>query len=302
VNAPGRVAPGPGTDRIQGMRDWILLAAAVGAALAATARAQSDGGTGPAPVQIVVVPEQGGAPLASDAPVAGNGGSPGVASGEPDAGAQNQEEIILLVPKKPPPPPEPPKQIKVTILHTPRPRVEWGQASLELGISTGAFIVASAAVFIVELVPIFIADRLFNATPVAIGMVDVFALADAIALPFASTIAIGRVKDYSRHYELEGLGWWATYGTGLALQLVSAAITAVTLDANNFDATDLMLAPHRVVFGILTPISQTVVAQVLATPRDPLAPLEGGMARASPVLLDPKGRPIPIVRLVSFAF
>jgi len=33
-----------------------------------------------------------------------------------------------------------------------------------------------------------------------------------------------------------------------------------------------------------------------------MAPLEGGMARAPPVLLDPKGRPIPIVRLVSFNF
>lgn len=278
------------------MRDWILLAAAVGAALAATARAQSDGGAGPAPVQIVVVPEQGGAPPAADAPLVGDGGSPGVATGEPDAGAQNQEEIILLVPKKPPPPPEPPKQIKVTVMHTPRPRVEWGQASLELGISTGVFIAGSAALFIGELVPIFISDRLFNARGVANGMVDVFALANAVALPFASTIAIGRTKDYSRHYELEGLGWWATYGTGLALQLISAAITIATLDVDTY-----LLAPHTVVFGILTPVSQTVVAQVMASPRDPMAPVEG-MARAPPALLDPKGRPIPIVRLVSFEF
>lgn len=290
MNAPRRVAKGPGTDRIQGMRDWILLAAAVGAALAATARAQSDGGAGPAPVQIVIVPEQGvspdgGAPLASDVP-----------TGEPDAGAQSQEEIILLVPKKPPPPPEPPRQIKVTVMHTPRPRVEWGQASLELGISTGVFIAGSAVLFIGELVPIFISDRLFNARGVANGMVDVFALANAVALPFASTIAIARTKDYSRHYELEGLGWWATYGTGLALQLLSAAVTIATLDVDTY-----LLAPHTVVFGILTPVSQTVVAQVLASPRDPMAPLEG-TARASPVLLDPKGRPIPIVRLVSFAF
>jgi len=278
------------------MRDWILLAAALGAAWTATARAQSDGGA-PAtpPVQIVVVPERGTPPV-TDVPVAGDGGSPGVATGEPDAGPpQNQEEIILLVPKKPPPPPEPPKQIKVTVMHTPRPRVELGQASLELGISTGVFLVGSAAFFIGELVPIFITDRLFNARPVANGMVDVFALANAVALPFASTIAIGRVKDYSRHYELEGLGWWATYGTGLALQLISAAITIATLDVDTY-----LLAPHTVVFGILTPVSQTVVAQVMATPRDPLAPVEG-MARAPP-LLDPKGRPIPIVRLVSFSF
>ncbi|HYV49258.1 MAG TPA: hypothetical protein VFA20_30570 [Myxococcaceae bacterium] len=282
------------------MRDWILLVAALGAAWTAAARAQSDGGAPaapPPPAQIVIVPEQGASPdgggpaLATDVPTADGG----VAAGEPDAGPQ--EEIILLVPKKPPPPPEPPKQFKVTVMHTPRPRVEWGQASLELGIGTGIYVAGSAVLFIGELVPIFLADRVFNSRPVANGMVDVFALANAIVLPFASTIAIGRVKDYSRHYELEGLGWWATYGTGLGLQLLSAAVTIATgLDVDNY-----LLAPHTVVFGILTPISQTVVAQVLATPRDPLAPLEG-MTRLSPVLLDPKGRPIPIVRLVSINF
>jgi hypothetical protein len=283
------------------MRDWILLAVALGAAWAATARAQSDGGAPAAPpVQVVVVPEpaaasDGGATatVVTDVPLAGDAGTPGVAAGEPDAGAQ--EEIILLVPKRPPPPPEPPKQIKVTVMHTPRPRVEWGQASLELGLSTGVFLVGSAAVLITELVPIFIADRLFNATPVANGMVGVFAVANAVALPFASTITIQRVKDYSRHYELEGLGWWATYGAGFVMQILSAAITiAATLDVNTY-----LLAPHTVVLGVLTPVSQTVVAQALATPRDPLAPLE---ARAPPVLLDPNGRPVPIVRLVSFSF
>jgi hypothetical protein len=281
------------------MRDWILLAAALGAAWTATARAQSDGGAPAAPPQIIVVPEPGASPdggpaLTTDVPAADDGGTTGVAGGEPDGGSQ--EEIILLVPKKPPPPPEPPKQIKVTVMHTPRPRVEWGQASLELGISTGVYVVGSAALFIGELVPIFLADRVFNSRPVANGMVDVFALANAVALPFASTFAIWRLKDYSRHYELEGLGWWATYGTGLALQLISAAITIATLDVDTY-----LLAPHTVVFGILTPVSQTVVAQVLASPRDPMAPLEGGMARAPPVLLDPKGRPIPMVRL-SFSF
>jgi hypothetical protein len=44
-----------------------------------------------------------------------------------------------------------------------------------------------------------------------------------------------------------------------------------------------------------------VVAQVLATPRDPLAPIEG-MARRPPVLLDGKGRPIPIVNVLSISF
>jgi len=279
------------------MRDWILLVAALGAAWTATARAQSDGGAPAAPPpQIVIVPEQGASPgggqaLAADAPAADGG----VAAGETDGGSQ--EEIILLVPKKPPPAPEPPKQITVTVMHTPRPRVEWGQASLELGIGTGIYVAGSAVLFIGELVPIFLADRVFNSRPVANGMVDVFAFANAIALPLASTIAIGRVKDYSRHYELEGLGWWATYGTGLVLQLISAAVTIATLDVDTY-----LLAPHTVVFGILTPVSQTVVAQVLATPRDPMAPLEGGMARAPPVLLDPRGRPIPIVRLVSFNF
>jgi hypothetical protein len=143
-------------------------------------------------------------------------------------------------------------------------------------------------------VPIFITDRLFDARGVANGMVGVFAVANAVALPFASTIAISRLKDYSRHYELEGLGWWATYGAGFVLQIISAAITIATLDVDTY-----LLAPNTVVFGVLTPVSQTVVAQVLATPRDPLAPLE---ARALPPLLDPKGRPIPIVRLVSISF
>ena len=309
------------------MRDRILLAVAFGAALAASARAQSayvpDAGAGAGavpprpPPQIVVVPEPppppppqqqppppppqvisqsgdgGTVTVVVDVPTTADGGT-AVAGGpgEPDAG--EGEQIILLVPKKPPPPPEPPRQIRVTVMHQPRPRVEWGQSFLELGASTGVFMVGSAGLFAVELVPIIISE-LIGARPVSNGMLNAFSVANAVILPLATTITIERVKAYSRHYTLEGLGWWATLGTGLVMQAISAALTIATLDVDSY-----LIAPHLVVFGALTPLSQTVVANVLTTPRDPLAPIEG-MSR-TPVLLDGNGRPVRFVRLLSISF
>lgn len=219
-----------------------------------------------------------------------------MATGEPDAGTDSSsgEEIILLMPKKPPPPPEPPKQIKVTVMHTPRPQVEYGQAAIELGISSGVYVAGAVGLLVGELLPIVIA-QLFGADPVANVMLDVFSLANAVVLPLGTTIAIERTKAYSRHYQLEGLGWWATFGVGLAVQGINAAVTIPTTDLNNYYGA----APLVVGLGLLTPISQTVVAQVMATPRDPLAPIEG-MARRP--VLDVKGKPVPIVNVVSFSF
>lgn len=233
-----------------------------------------------------------------DVPAAADdAGTSPVATGEPDAGASTgpSEEIILLVPKKPPPPPEPPRQITVTVMHTPRPQVEWGQAALELGISSGVYVAGSVALMVTELLPIVI-TQLFGAEVVADGMLDVFSLANAVVLPLGTAIAIQKTKAYSRHYELEGLGWWATLGAGLVVQGINAAITIPTTNLGNY----YQAAPYFVGFGLLTPISQTVVAQALATPRDPLAPVEG-VARL-PVLLDGKGRPIPIVTVLSLSF
>jgi len=143
-------------------------------------------------------------------------------------------------------------------------------------------------------VPIIISE-LIGARPVSNGMLDAFSIANALILPLATTITIERVKAYSRHYTLEGLGWWATLGTGLVLQGISAALTIATLDVDSY-----LVAPHLVVFGALTPLSQSVVANVLTTPRDPLAPIEG-MSR-TPVLLDGNGRPVRFVRLLSISF
>lgn len=288
------------------MRDWILVAVAIGAASAAAARAEAADprDAGPAP-QVVIVPvaepqapmvitgADGGSPFAgaagggaSDAPVA-------AAPGEPDAGT-GEEQIILLVPAKPPPPPEPPKQIRVTVMHHPRPRVEWNQAALELGASTGVFLIGSAALFAGELVPIVISELLY-ARDVSNTLLKIFSVANAFVLPMATTITIERVKAYSRHYQLEGLGWWATYGAGLLMQLLSSGLTIAYLDVNTY-----LVAPHLVVFGALTPISQTAVANALATPRDPLAPLEG--SAHAPVLLDGNGRPIRVVKVLSLSF
>ncbi|HVE81912.1 MAG TPA: hypothetical protein VND93_03660, partial [Myxococcales bacterium] len=178
------------------------------------------------------------------------------------------------------------------VMHQPRPRVEWGQAALELGISSGVYVLGSAALFAGELVPIIISE-LFGAHDVSNVLLDVFSLGNAVVLPLATTIALEKTKAYSRHYELEGLGWWATYGSGVVLQLISAGITISTLNVQN-----LQVAPHLVVFGALTPVTQTVVANALATPRDPLAPLEAH----APLLLDGDGRPIRVVRVLSISF
>src|SRR5205814_5312885 len=94
-----------------------------------------------------------------------------------------------------------------------------------------------------------------------------FGLANAVLLPLATTITLERVKANSVHYELEGLGWWATYGAGLAVQAISAGLTFATPNVGAY-----LVSPHPWILGALTPISQTVVANVLATPRDPAAP------------------------------
>jgi hypothetical protein len=292
------------------MRDWKLLAVAFWAAAAVTARAQS------AAPQVVVVPDtppvaapppmatrtDGGTaqiavvPVGPDVPAgAGDGGSPvATGPGEPDAGAP-EEVQLLLIPAKPPPAPEPPRQIKVTVMHQPRPRVEYGQAATELGVSTGVFTLSAAILFAAELIPITLL-QLFNNRPAADMVLRVGSVANAFILPLAGTIAIEKVKAHSVHYQLEGLGWWATYGVGLFWQGISTIYTLAALNVNTYIAS-----PPLVVFGALTPVSQTIVANALAEPRDPLAPLEGMSSRA-PVLLDGNGRPIPTFNLVRFSW
>jgi hypothetical protein len=210
----------------------------------------------------------------------------------PDAGVEEQV-IILIPPKKaPPPPPEPPKQLTVVFAPEPRPRVEWGQAGLEMAIGTGVNIVGSGALLAVSLIPITVAT-FFNAPSVGDGFIRGFALAGAVALPLATTIAIERTKAGSRHYLLEGMGWWATYGSGVGLQLISAVITLAVSNVNN------LFSPHLLVFALLTPVTQTVVANYFATPRDPSAPLEATLRRP---VLDVAGRPVPTVTVLSGSF
>jgi hypothetical protein len=226
------------------------------------------------------------------------------------------EEILIVLPPKPkkeplpheqaglpPPPPgyrwqilEPAPSFQE--VHPPRPRYEPWQIAMELGGASAAVLLGSAAVFAVDLIPIALA-YVFNVPEIANAFLYIFSLVGGITVPLVSTITIEKLKVFSPHYKLDGLGWWITYGSGFLLQMISTVITFAVLDINNYIG-----APHLIVFTILTPLVQTAAANVFPTPRDPLAPLGPTWAVEVGLQLVPErgGGFAPAVTLGSFRF